>query len=109
MDDKDKRELIAQYVAQKKSARPADENITPLAAREFAPLSFGQERLWFLYQLEKDNPSYNRPLILRLRGKLNLQVFQDSIQRILERHGALRVTFPIISGEPVAKTKNKIL
>jgi len=56
-----------------------------------APLSFGQERLWFLYQLEPNSPAYNRPLALRLQGALDKTALERSLTVILQRHEALRM------------------
>src|SRR5689334_23088501 len=65
-----------------------------------APLSFAQERLWFLAQLEPDNPSYNVPVALRLNGELNVVALENSINAIVTRHETLRTKFAAIDGEP---------
>src|SRR5689334_894051 len=64
------------------------------------PLSFAQERLWFLAQLEPDNPSYNVPVALRLNGELNVVALEDSINAIVTRHETLRTRFAAVEGEP---------
>ena len=64
------------------------------------PLSFAQERLWFLAQLEPDNPSYNVPVALRLKGDLNVVALEDSINAIVTRHETLRTKFAAVDGEP---------
>ena len=68
---------------------------------ETFPVSFAQQRLWFLAQLEPDNPSYNVPQILRLKGELNKDALEQSINAIIARHESLRTTFKEIDGEPV--------
>jgi amino acid adenylation domain-containing protein len=65
------------------------------------PLSFAQQRLWFLTQLEPDNPTYNIPQILRLGGELEIQVLQQTLDFIVDRHESLRTTFKATGGEPV--------
>jgi len=65
------------------------------------PVSFAQQRLWFLSQLEPDNPSYNLPQILRLKGHLNVDALEQSINTIIARHESLRTTFKEVDGEPV--------
>ncbi|HEX6719581.1 MAG TPA: amino acid adenylation domain-containing protein [Pyrinomonadaceae bacterium] len=67
---------------------------------EKVPLSFAQERLWFLAQLEPENPSYNVPVALRLSGDLNVQALEKSINAIVARHETLRTTFALVDGEP---------
>ncbi|NET61631.1 MAG: non-ribosomal peptide synthetase, partial [Symploca sp. SIO2E6] len=65
------------------------------------PLSFAQERLWFVNQLFPDNSSYNLPIFLRLKGSLNFLALEQSLKEIIQRHETLRTTFPEINGEPV--------
>ncbi len=65
------------------------------------PLSFAQERLWFLDQLRPGLPTYNVPLALRLRGDFSPSAFAASLSAILARHEALRTTFATAGGRPV--------
>ncbi len=103
MENKNKQEQIAQYLADITKKKSTSQTIPRRTSQTFSPLSFGQERLWFLYQLDKNSPAYNRPTILRFRGYLNRQVLNDCINRILERHEVLRTSFPLVDGEPMAK------
>ena len=66
------------------------------------PLSFSQQRLWFLAQLETDNPFYNISAVVNLKGKLNFEALQGSLQEIINRHEVLRCNFQTIEGRPVA-------
>jgi amino acid adenylation domain-containing protein/non-ribosomal peptide synthase protein (TIGR01720 family) len=65
------------------------------------PLSFAQERLWFLNQLEPANPFYNIPAAVRIRNHLDLTAFRRSLQEIIDRHAALRTTFVVRDGTPL--------
>ena len=65
------------------------------------PLSFAQQRLWFLDQYEADKPFYNIPFGLRLSGPLNVAALDQSVNEIIRRHEALRTTFSMLDGEPV--------
>ncbi|HLM55062.1 MAG TPA: amino acid adenylation domain-containing protein [Pyrinomonadaceae bacterium] len=64
------------------------------------PLSFAQQRLWFLEQLEPDGP-YKVPAAFRLRGRLNVEALGQSVNEIISRHEVLRTTFAEIEGRPV--------
>jgi amino acid adenylation domain-containing protein len=66
-----------------------------------APLSFAQQRIWFLDQLEPESPLYNIHTGVELWGPLNVPVLQRSIAEILRRHEALRTTFAVIDDRPV--------
>jgi len=65
-----------------------------------APLSFAQQRLWFIDQLEPGNTVYNVPGAVRLKGSLNLEVLERVINEIVRRHEALRTRFEVEAGEP---------
>ncbi|HEU4323903.1 MAG TPA: condensation domain-containing protein, partial [Roseiflexaceae bacterium] len=64
------------------------------------PLSFAQERLWFLDQLEPGGSIYNIPSALRLTGQLDEAAFERSLNAIVERHETLRTTFAQINDQP---------
>ncbi|HEY1348560.1 MAG TPA: amino acid adenylation domain-containing protein [Ktedonobacteraceae bacterium] len=66
-----------------------------------APLSYAQQGLWFLDQLQPENPAYTMPTVYRLRGALQTGLFEQSIQQIVGRHEILRTTFPLLDGEAV--------
>jgi amino acid adenylation domain-containing protein len=66
-----------------------------------APLSFAQQRLWFLDQLAPGSPVYNIPEAIRLVGALSLPALENSFAEILRRHQALRTTFQSTNGQPV--------
>ncbi|MFS2197920.1 amino acid adenylation domain-containing protein [Pseudomonas sp. Pseusp3] len=60
---------------------------------ERQPLSFAQQRLWFLWNLEPDSSMYNMPGALRLRGELNLDALRQTFETLVQRHSVLRTTF----------------
>jgi amino acid adenylation domain-containing protein len=60
---------------------------------ERQPLSFAQQRLWFLWNLEPDSSMYNMPGALRLRGELNLDALRQTFETLVQRHAVLRTTF----------------
>jgi amino acid adenylation domain-containing protein len=76
--------------------------IEPIDRSEKLPLSFAQQRLWFLAQMEPDSPFYNIPAAIRLRGRLNLTALQQSLQTIVSRHEVLRLSFQTTEGQPTA-------
>jgi amino acid adenylation domain-containing protein/non-ribosomal peptide synthase protein (TIGR01720 family) len=65
------------------------------------PLSFAQQRLWFLEQLEEGKSGYNLSTAVRLKGTLNIPALERSLDRVVERHEALRTSFPAIDGRAV--------
>src|SRR5215471_18759350 len=66
----------------------------PRTARQGnAPLSFAQERIWFLQQLEPGTGAYNMASAVRLRGVLSLAAVEKAVNHIVERHEVLRTTF----------------
>ena len=69
--------------------------------QESLPLSFAQQRLWFLDQLEPGNTAYLISSALRLEGFLDSLALQQSLQEIVRRHTSLRTTFEEQSGQPV--------
>src|SRR5829696_7453757 len=69
--------------------------------RSYAPLSFAQQRLWFLHQLEPDSIAYNMPTALRLTGRLDTDALEWGINEIIRRHESLRTTFRLVDNQPV--------
>ncbi|WP_294736304.1 non-ribosomal peptide synthetase [uncultured Pseudomonas sp.] len=62
------------------------------------PLSYSQQRMWFLWQMEPDSPAYNVGGMARLRGVLDVGRFEAALQALIMRHETLRTTFPSING-----------
>ena len=96
-----KRSLLEKRLRGESSDHLESESIHRRPDRHAFPLSFAQERFWFLDQLEPGSPAYNRPFALRLFGPLNVTVLEQSLAEILRRHEVLRATFSEVEGRPV--------
>ncbi len=64
-----------------------------------APLSFAQQRLWFLQQLDPENTAYNEIIALHLHGVLNYEALTRAVRMLVQRHEILRSVFPIVGDE----------
>src|SRR5437660_5979560 len=80
------------------------QNIPRRGRRDQAPLSYEQERLWFLDQLEPNSPLYSLPLALRLRGSLDREALQKSLTAIVAAHEVLRTREVAENSEPIQVT-----
>ncbi len=74
--------------------------LMPRTRPDLLPLSFAQQRLWFLEQMESTG-AYHIPVIFRIRGRLDVPVLERVIDEIARRHESLRTTFHAVNGEPV--------
>ncbi len=83
-----------------KQNRLHEQTIPPRASREFAPLSFAQQRLWFLNQLEPESPAYNESRAYRLSGVLAMAALQGALDQVVARHEVLRTNFVSVDGNP---------
>ncbi|WP_327196080.1 condensation domain-containing protein, partial [Noviherbaspirillum sp. Root189] len=75
--------------------------ITVVSREEPLPLSYAQQRLWFLSQMQGVSQAYHMPMGLRLDGVLNHQALRLALDRIVARHESLRTTFVLVDGVPV--------
>ena len=79
-------------------------NLIPkLPRHDGVALSFAQQRLWFLDQMESNSPLYNLPQAIRLSGSLNVPALEKSLAEIVRRHQTLRTTFEAVNGKPVQR------
>ena len=83
------------------AAEPEAQPGLPIARNKTLPLSFAQQRLWFFDQFESGNPIYNRPVVLRLTGRLHADMLERCLNEIVARHEVLRTNFSAAGGEPV--------
>ncbi|MFI3156483.1 MAG: condensation domain-containing protein [Methylococcaceae bacterium] len=86
-----------------------DAPITPVLRTESIPLSYAQQRLWFLDQLEADSAFYNIPIALRLNGQLNVPALGQSINEVVRRHESLRTAFVTVNGQPRQKVRPDLI
>ncbi|HEX7312964.1 MAG TPA: amino acid adenylation domain-containing protein [Pyrinomonadaceae bacterium] len=75
--------------------------LRPAARGEALPLSFAQQRLWFMDQSSPGLVAYNVPTALRLEGRLDTNALARAVNEIVRRHESLRTTFPSPAGQPV--------
>jgi amino acid adenylation domain-containing protein len=94
---------MAAYVeaARLADALPPASALLPQPRNGRPPLSFAQQRLWFLDQLEHGNAAYNIPAAVRLEGALDIAALGYGLNAIIRRHEALRTTFASVAGQPV--------
>ncbi|HEU5383698.1 MAG TPA: amino acid adenylation domain-containing protein [Ktedonobacteraceae bacterium] len=94
-------ELARQLDAARNQDAPTLPTIQPGEYQTTAPLSFGQERLWFLDQMTPGDLVYHLPLSLHLAGDLLVPALQRALQEIVQRHAILRTTLTLRDGQPV--------
>ncbi|WP_424102173.1 non-ribosomal peptide synthase/polyketide synthase [Moorena producens] len=75
--------------------------IQPRTDSEQLPLSWAQERLWFLNQLEGMSATYNMPAALKITGNLAINALEQTLSEIINRHEVLRTSFPTVNGKPI--------
>lgn len=75
--------------------------IAPLPPAHEPVISFAQQRLWFIDQLDPGNPAYNITLAIRVIGALQPEVLESALSEIMRRHAVLRTAFPAVNGAPV--------
>ncbi|MEY9894317.1 amino acid adenylation domain-containing protein, partial [Catenulispora sp. MAP5-51] len=91
---------VAGLAARLETAAPARAALTGRARQQTMPLSFAQQRLWFLAQLETSSTAYVNPIALRLSGALDVPALSAAVRDVLERHEVLRTVFPALDGVP---------
>jgi aspartate racemase len=89
--------LMRRLQAQRGDATP---KITPHQLSE-VPLSFAQQRLWFIDQLEPSSVAYSIPAVLHLTGSLDIPALERSLNEISRRHEVLRTTFQMLNQRPI--------
>lgn len=76
-----------------------EEKIHPAEHQSPLPLSYAQQRMWFLHEIEPDNPFYNVPFGLHLQGAVSTPLAQKTLAEIIQRHAILRTTYRKFDGE----------
>ncbi|KYG06012.1 hypothetical protein BE21_37340, partial [Sorangium cellulosum] len=92
--------LAARVEAARRLGAPLPPPLEPRERGSELPLSFAQQRLWFLEQMQPDSALYNIPFAVRLEGPLDVAALERSFFEIVRRHEALRTTFPSRRGQP---------
>jgi amino acid adenylation domain-containing protein len=101
-----KQELLRQRLLQNNKSEPQNHiqrqpRQSTAGAPQSFPLSFAQERLWFLHQFEPESTAYNIPMAVSIQGKLNLAALEHSLNTIIQRHEILRTVFASQDDQPV--------
>lgn len=101
----EKRELLLRRLGKKEASQATASKSQAISAQKRGagniPLSFTQQRLWFIHQLNPESHAYNMPRSIRLKGRLNVAALERSLNEIIRRHEVLRTSYPTIDDEPV--------
>ncbi|MEH2000622.1 MAG: condensation domain-containing protein [Nostoc sp.] len=97
----EKLKLLAQRLQKKESVFSQPQIVRQSRESNFFPLSFAQQRLWFLDQLQPGNSAYNISQPMRLVGCLNVAALEESFHEVVRRHEVLRTTFTVVDGQPL--------
>jgi hypothetical protein len=92
LSPEEKRALLAELL-QKKARESAS----------FHPLSYNQQGIWFLYQLAPESSVYNVNFAARIRADIDVPAMRRAFQTLIDRHPALRTTFPVHFGKPIQR------
>ena len=96
--------LLADLAVAIAQSNPSQQSLIAKVPRDQAlPLSFAQQRLWFLAQMEGGSQAYHIPLALHLSGALDCHALQRALDRIVARHEALRTRFVRVGGQPLQR------
>src|SRR5215213_4726223 len=94
------KEEIARFLRETAGARHMAPPLVPVERDGVLPLSFAQQRLWFLDQLEPASALYNLPQVVQLNGALDVAALENSLNELVRRHESLRTCFVDNGGEP---------
>lgn len=96
--------LVNQILASLSEERADERSVPPfipVSRSRHLPLSFSQQRMWFLHRLDPESPAYNMPFAMQLIGPLNRMALEHAANAMLERHESFRTTFPLTVEGPV--------
>jgi amino acid adenylation domain-containing protein/FkbM family methyltransferase len=94
-------ELLVRMLKEKGITAKPRQTVPRRTTSESSPLSYAQQRLWFLDQLEQGNSSYNMPIAVRITGRLDVKSLERTLNEIVRRHEVLRTTIRVIDGQPM--------
>ncbi len=98
--DQARRAELEQRLLERRATRADESKIAQRIAGTDPPLSFAQQRMWFLTQVDPDDTGYIVRQVLRLTGALDVERLRSAIERICARHESLRTSFPVDAGKP---------
>jgi amino acid adenylation domain-containing protein len=96
----EQREKLLAKLAAQAPARVAAPSITPRGTSDPAPLSFAQQRVWLLHEIDPGQSTYHVPVSLRVKGPLDLSVLEQAFAALIKRHEILRTRIAVVDGEP---------
>ncbi|HEY7415827.1 MAG TPA: condensation domain-containing protein, partial [Ktedonobacteraceae bacterium] len=99
-EDRDRQKLLELLLGEEGLQTPSSQEIVPHPYPATIPLSFAQQRMWFLEQWEPGTPRFNVRAAWRLRGPLALGALEYALHEIVRRHESLRTCFPAAQGVP---------
>ncbi len=97
----ERRILLQRMLLERAGAGGSAQEIRPREGGGPAPLSFAQQRLWFIDRMEPGSPAYNIPHVLRLRGELDARTLRRALTETVRRQESLRTVFALAGDEPV--------
>lgn len=97
---RERKEEIVTFLSQVKRTNVTLPPIQPVSQKRTLPLSFSQQRLWFVEQLEGPNAIYHPRRAIRLRGRLDIKALAQSLTELVARHESLRTTFALVEDQP---------
>ena len=104
----DRLQLLRQRIADKGLQTRRFEGIQRGSTCDDAPLSYSQQRLWILSQLDPDSPAFHIPAAVRLRGRLNAPALHRSLAEIVQRHDALRTSITLEGDIPIQRIAERV-
>jgi amino acid adenylation domain-containing protein len=96
-----KQAMLAQRLQAMRAGNQSEPRIPRISRENPAALSFAQERLWFLDQIQRGNPAYNLFDGWRLKGPINTEALEQAFNEVIRRHEVLRTSFSETQGQPV--------
>ncbi|SDX04453.1 amino acid adenylation domain-containing protein [Marininema mesophilum] len=106
-DDFDVKRKLIEEIMKKRGLKKEECSITKYKG-ELAPLSFSQQRIWFLDQFEENLTAYNMPFALELQGNLQTHLLEKSLNKVIEKHETLRTVIVMKDGEAYQKVLSKL-
>ena len=94
---------LASQIFDSLETRPKEFQTPVKSERQEFPLSYGQQALWFLHQLAPESAAYSIAAAARMHSALDVVAFQQALEKLVDRHPALRTTFPVAADTPVQR------